>query len=144
MRIRIINVSPEDEEHIDLYVREGSNIPQKIEGIIKTEEYTLFGYTEREASVIDILSVVCFVSEIGKVIAITEGGRFTVRETLTELEERLPQQFIRINRSAIANIRKIEKFDVSFSGTLGVIFKNGYKDYVSRRNVRKIKERLGL
>ena len=144
MKIRIVNIAPGEEEHIDLYIREGSAIQEKIENIIKTEEYTLFGYTEREASVIDISSVICFISEIGRVIAITEGGRFTVKETLTELEEHLPEQFIKINRSAIANIRKIEKFDVSFSGTLGVIFKNGYKDYVSRRNLKKIKERLGL
>ena len=144
MKIRVITVPPNEAEHIDVYAHEGSDIPKEIEGLLKNKEYVLIGYTEREAAKLEPSSVICFIAEEGRVIAIAEGARFTVRETLGELEEHLPDQFIRINRSAIANIRKIEKFDVSFSGTLGVIFKNGYKDYVSRRNLKKIKERLGL
>jgi DNA-binding LytR/AlgR family response regulator len=46
--------------------------------------------------------------------------------------------------SCIANLSKIKKFNASFSGSLSVVFKNGYTDYVSRRSVKFIKERLGL
>ena len=56
----------------------------------------------------------------------------------------LGTDFIKINQSCIANIRQIQRFDTSFSGTLRVIFKNGYTDYVSRRQLKAVKERLGL
>jgi len=38
----------------------------------------------------------------------------------------------------------IKKFDVSFGGALTVIFKNGYTDYVSRRQMKIVKERIGF
>ena len=38
----------------------------------------------------------------------------------------------------------ISHFDVSISGSLIVVFKSKYKDYVSRRRIKEIKERMGL
>ena len=52
--------------------------------------------------------------------------------------------FIKINQSTVANITKIERFETSIGGSLSVRFKNGYRDYVSRRNLKKIKERMGI
>jgi len=60
------------------------------------------------------------------------------------LEEKLSSDFIKINQSCIVNIKKIEKFSASIYGTLNIKLKNGYSDYVSRRNMKKIKERFGL
>ena len=45
---------------------------------------------------------------------------------------------------SLANLRKIARFEASYSGTLRVVFNNGDTDYVSRRNVRHVKERLGV
>ena len=56
----------------------------------------------------------------------------------------LDENFIKINQSCIANIRQIEKVEGTFSGSLSVVFKNGYKDYISRRNLKNVKERLKL
>ena len=36
------------------------------------------------------------------------------------------------------------KYQKTFSGTLSVVFKNGYTDYVSRRNIKAVKERIGI
>ena len=52
--------------------------------------------------------------------------------------------FIYINQGCLANINLIDRFDASIGGTLLIIFKSGYKDYVSRRQLKKIKERLGI
>ena len=38
----------------------------------------------------------------------------------------------------------ISHFDLSLGGTMKVVFKSGYKDYVSRRQIKNIKERLGI
>ena len=40
------------------------------------------------------------------------------------------------------NIRKIKSLDMSISGTIRILMKNGHETYVSRRNVSKLKERL--
>lgn len=56
----------------------------------------------------------------------------------------MPDSFLRINKSALANRERIDRFTVSFNGAVDVIFKSGYRDYVSRRCFRVIKERMGI
>ena len=82
--------------------------------------------------------------ENNKVFAITEKENYLIRERLYTIEQALSKDFIKINKSCIANIKKIDRFDASISGTLMVKFKNGYTDYVSRRSVKAVRERLGL
>ena len=38
----------------------------------------------------------------------------------------------------------IDRFNASIGETLLVIFKSGYKDYVSRRQIKNVKERMGI
>ena len=52
--------------------------------------------------------------------------------------------FIKINKSCIANLKKIKRFDASFGGAMQVTFKNGHTDFVSRRNLKNVKERMGI
>ena len=70
--------------------------------------------------------------------------KFEIKTRLYVIEEKLPENFIKINQSCIANINQIERFDASISGTLKIRFKNGYTDYVSRRQLKNVKERIGI
>lgn len=82
-------------------------------------------------------------SEGQKVFVITADGPYSVSRKLYELEKDLGDiDFIRISRSEIINIRKIRSMDMSLTGTIKLVMKTGYKTYVSRRNVTKIKEKL--
>ena len=56
----------------------------------------------------------------------------------------LPDGFIKINQSTVANISKIARFGTSFDGSLYVTFKNGYRDYVSRRQISNVKRALKI
>ena len=56
----------------------------------------------------------------------------------------MSEDFLKINQSCIVSIDRIERFDVTPGGALTVIMKNGYKDYVSRRQMKAVKERLGI
>lgn len=81
----------------------------------------------------------------GKVYAVTEKGEYTLRLRLYELEERLDvKNFVRISNSEIINLKKVDHFDLSFTGTICVKLSNGEVTYVSRRYVSKIKKILGL
>ena len=73
-----------------------------------------------------------------------ESGKYRMNCRLYHLEQRLPNSFVKIHQSCLANIRKIKRFDTSLAGTLTVCFQNGHRDYVSRRNLKQVKERLGL
>ena len=70
--------------------------------------------------------------------------KLRLHQRLYELEELGESNLIKINQSCIANTEKIDRFEVSFGGALAVVFKNGHRDYVSRRQLKYVKERIGL
>lgn len=70
------------------------------------------------------------------------GKKYRVKAKLFELEEILPSYFVRINKSSLANMQKIKRFNTSFNGSVDVEFKCGYVDYVSRRCLGEVKRRF--
>ena len=137
-------IDKEREEEVIVYAHEKSRLVSEIESLIEDSASELVGFNRGEAIRISAGDVYSFVLEEGRLFAVAENEKFLIKSRLYKVEEKLPQNFVKINQSCIANIKKIKKFDVTVSGTLKVVFKNGYTDYVSRRNIKKVKERLGL
>lgn len=132
------------EEEVTVCAHEKTNLVRQIEQLVSEDSFRLVGYTEREAVPLNINDIFCFIVEDNRVFALTEKEKLQLKLRLYKIEERLPEGFVKINQSCIANIKRIKRFDASVSGTLTVIFQNGYKDYVSRRNLKNVKERLGF
>lgn len=89
------------------------------------------------------LEIVSIFAQGQKVYVMDKDNRYSISKKLYELEEELNEQgFVRISKSEIVNIRKIKSLDLSITGTIKVIMKNGYETYTSRRNVPRIKEML--
>ena len=136
-------IDPNCEERVTVYAKEKTAFVREIERIVK-QDTELLGYKENEIVKLDPNDVECVSVIDNKVYAICNKERYVLKERLYTLEEKLPQNFVRINQSCLANIKKMERFDTSISGTLKIRFKGGYVDYVSRRQLKTIKERLGL
>ena len=132
------------QEEVIIYAHEKSELVKRIENLVNSFDSLLMGYKDSQAIALTAQEVFCFTVVDNKVFAITEKEKLHIRLRLYQLEEKYSDSFIKINQSCLANTEKIARFDTSFSGTLKVIFKNGYTDYVSRRNVKNVKERLGL
>ena len=132
------------EEEILIYAHKKTPIINEIERMVKGEESGLIGFFRDEIVRFDVKDVYCFAVDNGKLYAVCKNERYLLKTRLGNIEQTLDKNFIKINQSSIANINKIHKFDASISGTLKVIFKNGYTDYVSRRNIKIVKERLGI
>jgi len=143
MKFRFL-IDKNREEEVIVYAHKKTKLVESIENIVKENNFELIGYADREAVKLDLADVYCFTVENNKIYAVCENEKYLLKSRLYQVEENLSENFIKINQSCIANVKKIRKFDASFSGTLTVIFKNGYKDFVSRRNVKNVKERLGL
>lgn len=132
------------EEEILIYAHERTEFVDEIEKLILSEAVELIGYKDREAVKISPADICCFTVEDNKIFALTKTEKLQIKQRLYHLENILDKNFVKINKSCIVNIRSIKRFDASLSGTLSVILKNGYKDYVSRRNLKTVKERLGV
>lgn len=143
MKITII-INKEREEEAIIYAHEKTELIGEIERLLSEETEVLVGYKEKEMVRLSIGEVYCFIVEDNKIYALCEKEKLQLKCRLYNLEETLSENFIKINKSCIANLKKIERFSANFSGSLQVVFKNGYTDYVSRRNLKNVKERLGL
>ncbi len=143
MKLQIV-IDPNRDEEIIIYAHEKSSLVCEIEELVKSYSVDLIGYTENETVKLNLNDIYCFFTEDNKVFALTENEKYRLKSRLYQIEESLSDNFVKINQSCIANIKKIDRFKATVGGSLTVVFKNGYVDFVSRRNLKNVKERLGL
>ena len=132
------------EEEIQIFAHEETELITQIKSLLSDYSLQINGFKEKEIYPLKINDIYWFSAENNKVYAITENDKFLLKERLYTIEKNLSRDFIKINKSCIANIKKIDRFEAVISGTIMVKFKNGYADYVSRRSVKSVKERLGF
>ncbi len=140
----IVTIDKEHEEEVLVFAHKRTRLVDEIESLVANGANEVTGYADGEICMLNVSDVYCFTVENNKVYAVTADNKLQIKHRLYQLEEILGDGFIKINQSCIANIRFISKFSAAFSGALNVTFKNGYTDYVSRRNVKAVKERLGV
>lgn len=143
MKLQIV-IDPNRDEEIIVYAHNKSPLVIEIEELVNSRSVDLIGYADNEAVKLNLDDIYCFFTEDNKVYALTENEKYRLKSRLYQLEENLNNNFVKINQSCIANIKKIDRFKATVGGSLTVIFKNGYIDFVSRRNLKNVKERLGL
>lgn len=84
-------------------------------------------------------------TEGGSVVLYDRQARsFAVDKPLREVTQWLGGDFVRISKSAVVNIHRIDHVAPSFNGTMDIIMKNGMADYISRKFLGGFKKRLGL
>lgn len=143
MKFRLIIDKNRDEE-ILVYAHSKSALVEAVERLVSEEEFRLIGYIDREAVRLDFKEICRFVVEDNRVFAETAEEKYRLKFRLREIEEKMTADFVKINQSCLANINMVKRFDASVSGSLLVKFKNGSTDYVSRRQLKTVKERFGL
>lgn len=94
---------------------------------------------------VPVCDVIAF-SSIGNYSRVLfKGGEPLIRKTLSQLEQRLPQElFFRANRQYIINLKKVESVDVAMSGNLEATLTNGLTLEMSRRQSLLFKERMSF
>ncbi len=100
-------------------------------------------YTEDDMKMLAFSDIECITVLNGKTYAIdSKNQRYRLKQRLYELEAQLPASFIRINKSALANENRLDRFAVTYSGAVDAVFQCGYTEYVSRRCFTEIKRRF--
>ena len=146
MKFKMI-IDPTKDEEIVVTAHAPSELTEKIQQLV--QEYTgtdrVAAYWEDDIQMLPFAEIACITVIDGKTVAVdSKGKHYRLKQRLYELEAILPQSFIRINKSAIANERMIERFAANFSGAVDAVFQGGYREYVSRRCFAEIKRRYQL
>lgn len=140
-----LTIDKTKEELVEATLHEKGNFSYRLEELVRSYigEDSITAYTEDDIKVLKFSEIECItvVDSITYAIVST-GERYRLKMRLYELSEVLPGCFIKINKSSLANRTRIDRFSAAFSGSVDVIFKCGYRDYVSRRCFSEIKKEL--
>lgn len=136
-------IDKERSEEVVIYLQKDAPIAQRIREICEESSAELVGY-DGGIVMLQANEIYCFTLDYGKLYAYTSDKRVLLKQRLYEIEQSLDDSFVKINQSCIINISRIKRFDTSLGGSLMVTLKNGYKDYISRRQLKTVKERIGF
>ena len=135
-------VDPSRDEEVIVYCHSESAITERVRELVEDRRMGITAQGNGGIVMLSLDEVYAFTVEDGHVSAITDRERLRVRERIYQLEETVGEDFVKINQSTLANLRHVERFEVTIGGSLAVVFRNGYRDYVSRRQLRTVKEKL--
>lgn len=144
MKFKLV-IDKEKDEEVVVTVRDRTALVDEIEALILKHSGTdrIPAYTEDDIKMLPISEIECVTVLDGKTYAIDSRKRqYRLKQRLYELEALLPSSFIRINKSTLANENALERFTVTYAGSVDAVFKCGYTEYVSRRCFAKIKRRF--
>ena len=144
MQFKLI-IDKEKDEEVVATVHSRTALVDEIEALILTYTGTdrILGYIEDDIKMLSVSEIECITVLDGKTYAIDSGNRrYRLKQRLYELEQQLPSSFIRINKSALANESRLDRFAVTYTGSVDAVFKCGYTEYVSRRCFAQIKRRF--
>lgn len=142
MKFRLI-IDKENDEEVVATVHNRSPLIDQIEALISKHTDRIPGYAEDNIKMLSVSEIECITVLDGKTYAIdSENQRYRLKARLYELEQQLPSSFIRINKSALANEKALDRFAVAYTGAVDAVFKCGYREYVSRRCFTQIKRRF--
>ena len=144
MKFKLI-IDKEKEEEVVATVHHANALTEALEELILNHESTdrIPGYSDEEIKMLSVSDIACITVIDGKTYAIDlENHHYRLKLRLYELEKQLPSYFIRINKSSLANQRQLDRFAVTYAGSVDAVFKCGYREYVSRRCFAQIKRRF--
>ena len=138
-------INKEKDEEVVATVHNRSALTDEIEALVMkyAGNDRIPAYAEDDMKMLSFSDIECVTVLDGKTYAIdTKNQRYRLKLRLYELESLLPSSFIRINKSTLANENRLERFAVTYSGSVDAVFKCGYREYVSRRCFAQIKRRF--
>lgn len=138
-------IEKDHDEMVIIYAKERTELVSEIENLVLSNNISLTGVYNDEITKLNPLEICCFISENNKVFAIIDNKKYQIKQRLYQLEELdFNTYYVKINQSCYANIKKIKKFESTIGGSLKVIFQNNYVDFIARRELKNVKERMGL
>ena len=98
----------------------------------------------KDIVLLDLEDIFMFRVEDKQLKVYTDKKEYLIKKPLYQIEDSLDSNFIRISKTTIVNIRKIERVAPSLKGMMFISLKNGLKDNISRKYLPDFKNALGL
>lgn len=144
MRVEI-RLSPEiSEPYAIVYAAGLTQEVQRAAALLESAESVITAMDEGRIVVLRPEDVFLIRVENGQTMICLSDAQYRSTKRLYELEAQLGHPFLRISKSSLVNVKKIQSVEPSFHGVMQLLMKNGTWDYVSRRYLPALKKYLGL
>ena len=146
MKVRMEIISTDEEEEIVLRTRvPDAPMVELLEHMTKNQETLTGHYADGSMGKLDLREIYYFESVENRVFAYGKKDVAELKCRLYELEERfVGTDFIRISKSMILSLDKVERFVPMLGGRIEAVLKNKERAVISRQYVPEVKRRLGL
>lgn len=145
MKIRIEIDKNFDDDEVIIKCRELNKNIQSIQNAIAdiSANNNMVFYKNQVEYFLPINSIMFFETSDNSISAHTANDVYQIKNRLYELEEILPNNFVRVSKSTILNVNHIYSIDKNLTSSSIVKFSNTHKQvYVSRNYYKFLRQRL--
>ena len=134
------------EPHADIHTNELTDNVSKAISILESDESSEMIAAKKGSDIVllEYSEVYMFRVENKQVKVYTNDSEYQMKKPLYQVEESLDSDFVRISKTTIVNLKKIERVAPSLKGMMFIQLKNGLKDNISRKYLPDFKQALDL
>ena len=134
------------EPHADIHTDELTDNITKAMSILESEDSNDMLAVKKgsDIALLELSEIYMFRVEEKQVKVYTENSEYLVKKPLYQVEETLSPDFVRISKTTIVNLKKVERVAPSLKGMMFIQLRNGLKDNISRKYLPDFKNSLDL
>ena len=146
MKVNLFVSRDIEEPHADIHTDELTDNISKAISILESDESNDMIAVKKgsDIALLQLDEIYMFRVEDKQVKVYTESSDYMIKKALYQVEEVLDSDFIRISKTTIINLKKIERVAPSLKGMMFIELKNGLKDNISRKYLPDFKKALDL
>lgn len=146
MKVNLFVSRDIEEPHADIHTNELTNNITKAISVLESDESNemLAVKNGSDIALLELSEIYMIRVENKQVKVYLEKTDHVTKKPLYQVEESLSSDFVRISKTTIVNIRKIQRVAPSLKGLMFIELKNGLKDNISRKYLPEFKRALDL
>ena len=146
MKVNLFVSKDIEEPHTDIHTNELTDNITKALSILESDDSNDMLAVKKgsDIALLEFGDVFMLRVEDKQVKVYTENNQYLIKKPLYQVEENLNSDFVRISKTTIVNLRKIERVAPSLKGMMFIQLKNGLKDNISRKYLPDFKNALDL
>ena len=146
MKVNLFVSKDIEEPHADIHTNELTDNITKAMSILESDDSNDMLAVKKgsDIALLEFSEVFMLRVEDKQVKVYTENAEYLIKKPLYQVEETLNNDFVRISKTTIVNLRKIERVAPSLKGMMFIQLKNGLNDNISRKYLPDFKNALDL
>ena len=146
MKVNLFVSRDIEEPYADIHTNELTDNITKAMSILESEDSNDMLAVKKgsDIALLELSEIYMFRVEEKQVKVYTESSEYLIKKPLYQVEETLSSEFVRISKTTIVNLKKIERVAPSLKGMMFIQLKNGLKDNISRKYLPDFKQALDL